>query len=138
MELKAAIVGCGLIGAKRAQALKNLVQISVCCDIEADRARAMAAKLAGARACTDWREAVTSKDVDIVFIATTHDMLAALTEEACSAGKHVLVEKPAGRTSAELEKIAACLEKTGAIVRVGFNHRYHRAFRKAQEILQTG
>ena len=28
--------------------------------------------------------------------------------------------------------------RTGALVRVGFNHRYHRAFRKAREIFESG
>jgi len=29
-------------------------------------------------------------------------------------------------------------KRTGALVRIGFNHRYHRAFRKAREIFESG
>jgi len=71
-------------------------------------------------------------------VATTHDMLAAIAWEAAAAGKHVLIEKPGARRAAELDPVAAAAKRTGALVRVGFNHRYHRAFRKAREIFDRG
>src|SRR5206468_1135197 len=40
--------------------------------------------------------------------------------------------------AAELEPIRRALHETRSIVRVGFNHRYHRAFRKAREIVDSG
>jgi predicted dehydrogenase len=65
-------------------------------------------------------------------------MLAPLAARAARAGKHVLVEKPGARCAAELEPVADAAQSTGVLVRVGFNHRYHRGFRKAREILNTG
>jgi len=87
---------------------------------------------------SDWREAVTRDDVDVVFVATVHDQLAPVAAAAVSAGKHVLIEKPGACRAGELEPVAEAARRTGALVRIGFNHRYHRAFRKAREIFESG
>jgi predicted dehydrogenase len=109
----------------------------VCCDTARDRAESLA-RTAGAVALTDWHEAVTRADVDIVLVSTTHDMLAPIAGAAAAAGKHVLIEKPGARRAGELDPVCAAARRTGARVRVGFNHRYHRAFRKAREIFESG
>jgi predicted dehydrogenase len=110
----------------------------VCCDLDLARAEAMAAKCPGAAATTDWQAAVSHEDIDLVFAATTHDMLAPVAAAAAAAGKHVLVEKPGARRAAELDCVAKEAARTGALVRVGFNHRFHRALRKAREIFESG
>jgi predicted dehydrogenase len=134
---RAAIVGCGLIGRKRAAALPAGT-VAVCCDIDSGRAAKLAADLPGAIACTDWRAAVCRGDVDVVFAATTHDQLASVAAAAAAAGKHVLIEKPGARNADELDAVADAARASGALVRVGFNHRYHRALRKAREIFESG
>jgi predicted dehydrogenase len=135
--MRAAIIGCGLIGRKRAQALAGC-RLAVCCDRAADRAESLASTAAGAVALSDWQAAIQRPDVDVVLIATTHDMLAPIACAAAAAGKHVLMEKPGARRAAELDEVRAAAHRTGARVRVGFNHRYHRAFRKAREIFDSG
>jgi predicted dehydrogenase len=134
--MRVAIIGCGLIGRKRADSLIG-AQLAVCVDRDIERARSLAAR-SNARATTDWREAVSAKDVDIVIVATPHDSLAEITLGAVHAGKHVLVEKPAARSAAELAPVVAEAESRPTFVRVGFNHRYHRAFRKARELVDQG
>jgi len=135
-SLRAAIIGCGLIGRKRAAALSPGT-VAVCCDIDAGRATQLAASYR-AKPLTDWQEAVRRDDVDVVFAAATHDLLAPIAAAAASAGKHVLVEKPGARKAAELDAVAEAAARTGVLVRVGFNHRFHRALRKAREIFDTG
>ena len=135
--MRAAIVGCGLIGRKRAQALAGST-LTVCCDTALDRAEALSRTVPGAVALTDWHDAVTRADVDLVIVATTHDMLAPIAAAAADAGKHVLIEKPGARRAAEMDCVRAAAARTGARIRIGFNHRYHRAFRKAREIFQAG
>src|SRR5262245_19402185 len=100
--MNVAIVGCGLIGQKRAKALAGCY-VRVCADTLEERAIALARLNPGAEASTDWQAAVKRADVDLVIVATTHDALAKITLAAVSAGKHVLVEKPAARRAAELE-----------------------------------
>ena len=136
-SLRAALIGCGLIGRKRATALSGC-SLTVCCDLAAERAQALAAGTPGCRATADWHAAACCSDVDLVLVATAHDMLAPIAREAAAAGKHVLIEKPGARCASELDPVAEAARRTGALVRVGFNHRYHRAFRKAREIFESG
>jgi len=92
----------------------------------------------GASVHSDWREAVALPGVDIVVVSTLHDSLAQITRGALEAGRHVLVEKPGGRRASELEPLVALATDRGLKVRVGFNHRYHRAFRQARVLVDSG
>src|SRR4051812_34090993 len=96
-----AIVGCGLIGQKRAKAL-GAADLVVCADIAQDRADRLAATAPGCKAMTDWKLAVSDPSVSIVIISTLHDTLAEIAHGAVAAGKHILIEKPAARRAAEL------------------------------------
>jgi predicted dehydrogenase len=81
---------------------------------------------------------LTKTKCDIVMVATLHDSLAEISTAAVAAGRHVLVEKPAGRFTSELEQIDVAARNHGVFVRVGFNHRYHRAMLKARELVDAG
>ena len=131
------IVGCGLIGQKRAKALGSGGKLVACADTYVGRAETMALG-ADVKVFRDWRELVCSPLVEVVIIATLHDSLAEITRAAAEAGKHVLVEKPAARTAAELVPVMAAAAKHDVKVHVGFNHRYHRSLLKAKEIVDSG
>ncbi|HEX4583508.1 MAG TPA: Gfo/Idh/MocA family oxidoreductase [Burkholderiaceae bacterium] len=137
MTFRVGIVGCGLIGQRRAKAVGGNGRIVACADLDEKRASAVAAPQ-GAQIFLDWRELVALPGVDVVIVATPHDALASITHAAVEAGKHVLVEKPAARSLAELEPVIAAARRRAAKVHVGFNHRYHRALRKAREIFDSG
>jgi predicted dehydrogenase len=132
-----AIVGCGLIGQKRAKALGG-ARLVVCADIAQDRADRLASTSSGCKTVTDWKLAVSDPAVSIVIISTLHDTLAEIAHGAVAAGKHVLIEKPAARRAAELAGLAEAATANGSLVRVGFNHRYHRALQKAHELVTSG
>jgi predicted dehydrogenase len=133
-DMNIAIIGCGLIGQKRAKTLQN-ARLTVCVDPIKERADSLAKQHPGCIALTDWREAITRSDVDIVIISTHHATLAEIGLGAIQAGKHILLEKPAGRCANELKPIIAAAQEHNKLIRVGFNHRYHRAFRKARELV---
>jgi predicted dehydrogenase len=132
-----AIVGCGLIGRKRAAALAG-ARLVVCADALPDRAVELARTVPGAVAVPTPAEAVSHPDADIVIVATTNDALTPLSVSAVNAGKHVLVEKPAGRDVQELDTLIAAAARASRRVRVGFNHRYHPALREARRIVDSG
>jgi len=133
-SLGVAIVGSGLIGQKRARSLAG-AQLKACADVVRERADALARTVPGTFATDDWRAAVDRADVQIVVVATTNDALADVTRFAIGAGKHVLVEKPAARSTAELDVVIASAAGSRSLVRVGFNHRYHPALLKARVLL---
>ena len=133
--MRLAVIGCGFIGAKRATAAKGH-DIVVVCDPDADRRDALA-RQTGARAVADWHDAL-SADIDAALIATTHDRLAEIALGAVRSGRHVLVEKPAGRTPQEARPIAEAAAKSGATIKVGFNHRFHPALARAKALAEEG
>lgn len=144
MSLGVAIVGCGLIGRKRAAALPG-GHVAACVDV--DRARAEALARDAAKGCQELPVAATPDelddllarpDIDVVVVATTNDALASVTLTAVEADKHVLVEKPAARSLAEIMPLMAAAASRQRLVRVGFNHRYHPALQKAREIVDSG
>jgi len=135
--IRVAIIGCGLIGQKRLNNLP-LGSVTVACDLQLDRAKKLAAHTPDCVATDSVVQAVTSPNVDAVMIATLNASLTPIALQAVAAGKHVLVEKPAAISVAEIDKLEAAAKQTGALVRVGYNHRFHPACLKAREILHSG
>jgi len=134
--MKVGIFGCGLIGGKRANSLAGGThRVAATFDVVPDRARALAVKH-GAEAC-DAPEGLLAK-VDAVVVATTNDQLVPMATLAVRAGKHVLLEKPAARSTGELEPLAELARKNRVLVKVGYNHRFHPAAQKARAILDAG
>ena len=136
-RLRVAIVGCGLIGNKRAKALGDCALVAAV-DTELARAKQLAEQFPECEALGDWRRAVDRRDVDLIVVATTNDMLAPVTLAALESGKHVLVEKPAARNAAELQPVVDAARKAGIAAKVGFNHRFHPAFLKARQLVDSG
>ena len=137
MKLGVAIVGCGLIGIKRADTLDDMV-LRVSVDVDPVKAEVLASRFPGCRPMTDWRDAVNDKQVNVVIVSTPHNSLAEIMAGAIAAGCHVLVEKPAARFMAELDPLIKMAKRQNVLVRVGFNHRCHRSFQKMREIVDAG
>ncbi len=125
--LRVGIVGCGLIGRKRALALDG-DELVACCDVDAQAAGQLALDCGGA-AVADV-DAVLAHEPDVVVVAVPHDRLAGLSVRALHGGAHVLVEKPAGIGTADVDLVAAAVAETGRRVKVGFNHRFHPALER--------
>jgi predicted dehydrogenase len=132
--MRVGIVGCGLIGKKRAEALGGDRLLAVC-DRDEQRARALAAG-SEARVVVSFEELVRDPAIDAVIVATTNDQLVPVARAAIAHGKHVLLEKPGARSAAELEPLLALRDEASVVAKVGFNHRFHPAARKAREILE--
>jgi predicted dehydrogenase len=135
--MNVAIIGCGLIGQKRAKALSG-ARLITCADSNLQLAEQLARTAEGCTATAEWRRAIERDDVTAVIVATPHDSLAEMTSAAVTAGKHVLVEKPAAKHVSQLRPLLASVEQSNVLVRVGFNHRYHRAFQQARKIVDSG
>jgi predicted dehydrogenase len=135
-SLRVAVAGCGLIGRKRAEALGAEDSLVGCTDVAEEAAEALARDYGG-RACRDLDE-LLALEPDVVVVATPHDQLAPLAERALDAGAHVLVEKPAGLGSSQVERLEEAAAAAGKLVKVGFNHRFHPAIARAAEEVASG
>jgi predicted dehydrogenase len=135
--LRVAIVGCGLIGAKRAEALAWAGdELLACHDIDESASESLAARY-GCRARATFEELLEAGP-QVVVVATVHDRLAELAERALAAGAHVLVEKPAGISSAQIDRLIECQRASGRLVKVGFNHRFHPGLARVAEEVHSG
>lgn len=124
------------MGAKRAAALSHNDELVGLCDQDLTRAEKLAADYGG-RACRHQDELLQSRP-DAVVVAVSHDQLAPMTERALSAGAHVLVEKPAGLSSADVSRLSERAASAGLRVKVGFNHRFHPALLRLATEVRSG
>ncbi|MEK7347481.1 MAG: Gfo/Idh/MocA family oxidoreductase [Candidatus Eisenbacteria bacterium] len=137
--LRVAVVGFGLIGRRRAQILAGEPGARLVAVAETDQARAAAASADfDVSIQPSWESMVASPDVDAVIVSTTNDLLATITLRALEAGKHVLCEKPAGRTAAEARQMAAAASDAGRTLCFGFNHRHTESLTQARRIVHSG
>ena len=133
------VVGCGVIGSRRAAVAAGSQgsRVVAVADLDQRRAREVAAATR-AVAMLEWEQVVRHPDVDVVVVATTHDRLAPVSMAALRAGKHVLCEKPMSVSSRDAEAILGAAGTSGCRIHVGFNHRYHPGIRRAHELAAAG
>jgi predicted dehydrogenase len=131
-----AIVGCGLIGRKRLGSL-GAGQFRVACDLEISRAEELVAMAGHGRATADLDDALDDS-VDAVVVSALNSSLAPIARKAIVAGKHTLIEKPAGVSVAQIDDLIELSHEHGVQVRVGYNHRFHPGLLKARELIDAG
>jgi predicted dehydrogenase len=87
---------------------------------------------------TDWRDAVSRKDIDVVDICTPGDAHANIAIVAAEAGKAILCEKPLANTVAEAERMLAAVKRAGVIHMLCHNYRRCPAVTLAKQIIDEG
>ena len=86
----------------------------------------------------DWRELVARDDIDVVSITGPNFIHRDVAVAAAQAGKHVWLEKPAGRHAGETAEIAAAVASAGVQAAVGFNYRNAPAVQLARRLVAEG
>ena len=90
------------------------------------------------RVTIDYHELCTAPDIDAVIIATPnfthHDMAVA----AAKGGKHVMCEKPLGRSAGEVLAMTDACEKAGVVHMTAFTYRFAPAMIYLKHLLQSG
>ena len=89
------------------------------------------------RATTDADTLLGNELIDTIVVTTRHDTHASWTRRALEAGKHVFVEKPLALDEEDVDRIASALERSSALMCVGFNRRYAPMAIRARESLQS-
>jgi len=137
--VKLAIIGAGkftkymhLPNLKR---LKDSAEIIGIVSASGVNAKNIAEKYDCLFASSNYMDAITHKDVDVVFIATPHNTHAEIVKKALEADKGVFVEKPLAMTMEELEGISKVVEKTKGFLMVGYNRRFSPAIHHTQKIV---
>ncbi|MGB2620018.1 MAG: Gfo/Idh/MocA family oxidoreductase [Candidatus Acidiferrales bacterium] len=135
--LSAAIIGAGRIGKIRADVVqRNGGRVVAVADVDLARARKLV-RSAAAKATTDWAGAVSLPEVDAVIVCTPTKFHVDAVIASLRAGKHVLCEKPLGRTVEEALRMVVAGREAGRVFKVGFNYRHMAHVRKTKELLNA-
>ena len=141
--LRVGIVGCGLIGRKRAAIIHGDPLSQLCCTADLDTIGAYALLKefgrgeAGA-AFQDWQVMLDKEKIDALIVATPNKYLKKISLWALQRGINVLCEKPLGRNPWESGRMVKAADDNGVILKTGFNHRFHPAIWKAHEMVTAG
>jgi len=137
--VKIGIIGCGLIGKRRALVAHQSPddEVVIVADVDGERARSVAEEV-NCQATVDWQEVVCHTGLDAVIVATPNKFLMPAVVAALENGKHVLCEKPPGRNYSETEQMVVAAQRAGRRLKIGFNHRHHPAIWKAHELCSQG
>jgi UDP-N-acetylglucosamine 3-dehydrogenase len=124
--LRIAFLGCGFITRVHSRNLRRFRSEIVCgyASRDKDKAAAFCGEYRGAGTYADYADAINDPKVDAVVIAVPPRFHLNLTLQALSAGKHVLVEKPAYLTMADYEVVREARDQAKRVVLVGENDHY--------------
>ena len=138
-RLRAAVIGCGRVGAIHAKALATHggVELVAVCDPQSDRADALARRWGG-ETFGDWQKLLRSTAPDIVAIATPDDGHVEPTLASLEADSHVFCEKPLATSLAEASTMVATAKRLERTLAVDFNRRFGFAYREARNLIEKG
>ncbi len=124
--LRIAFLGCGFITRVHSRNLRRFESQIVCGYASRDKAKAAAfcGEFRGSGTYGDYAEAISDPNIDAVVIAVPPKFHLNLTLQALSAGKHVLVEKPAYLTMGDYKTVLEARDRAGKVVLVGENDHY--------------
>ncbi len=137
------IIGCGgIANGKHMPSLRKLpnVEMVAFCDLVEERAAKAAAEygIAGAKVCTDYKELLRDKTIDVVHVCTPNKSHSFITVDALESGKHVMCEKPMAKTAAEAQKMVDAAKKTGKLLTIGYQGRQRAESQYLKEICDAG
>lgn len=140
-KIKVAIIGCGTIASHShipAYMANPHVEIKYFCDAMEERAEKMVQEHGCGQAVTDYRDILNDPDLDAVSICTPNHVHAEATIEFLRAGKHVLCEKPAGRTYEEALDMQKVQHETGKILCIGVVNRFDSRVNIIKQMIEQG
>lgn len=141
-KIRVGIVGVGNFAATthlpNLARLKDRFALHVVLSRTGANARAIAEQFGAAYATTDFDQLLSDDAIDLVIIATRHDLHGSMVLKALHAGKDVFVEKPLTLDPADLDQLRVFYETqtNPPLLMTGYNRRFSPAIKRAREILQ--
>ena len=140
-KVRVAILGAGAVsdyhhvpGLK----LDPRAQVVAACDADPALLEKRKAEWGLDRVTTDYRELCAAPDVDAVIIATPNFTHRDMAVAAAEGGKHIMCEKPLGRSAEEVAEMVAACEKAGVVHMTAFTYRFAPAMIYLRHLLKTG
>ena len=133
------IIGCGAAAVPVCEAIHNseAAEIVVACDVDQELARDIGERF-GIGVTAEVDAVLSHPEVDAVYIAVPHDLLAPFARQALEAGKHALVEKPMALTLQDADDLINLAEVRGLALGVFYELRYATPFVHARQLVRAG
>ncbi|MEA3493997.1 MAG: Gfo/Idh/MocA family oxidoreductase [Candidatus Margulisiibacteriota bacterium] len=134
-KLRFALLGCGRISKKHAEALTALdeAQIVAVCDVDQARAEKLGNKLK-VPFYVDYDDMLAKEAIDVVNILTPSGLHAKhTTDVAVKYKKHIVCEKPMALTLSDADRMIEACKKNGAHLFVVKQNRYNLPVMKLKE-----
>ena len=135
--LNVAVVGYGYWGPNlvRNVAGSATMHLAALCERDSTRADAFRARMPGIAIAPDFEQLLLDPELDAVVIATPPNTHYALCKRALQAGKHVLVEKPLAKTSAQARELIELANQRGLVIMPGHTFLYSPAVNKVRDLI---
>ncbi|NUS23156.1 MAG: Gfo/Idh/MocA family oxidoreductase [Streptomyces sp.] len=140
--LRVAVIGTGKMGTDHVRRLTEVIsgaRVSAVVDVDAERAKAVAARVDGCTAYTDPLSAMDADDVDALLIASPGPAHEAALLAALERDLPVLCEKPLTPDAASALRVLEAERNRGRRrIQVGFMRRYDLEYARLKGLLNTG
>lgn len=133
-----AIIGAGLIGRKRADALKKISGFKLTHIFDLNRAATKSfIESYPSKEAESIESIIENPDIDLVILAIRHKDAAILAPKILKK-KNLLIEKPSGRNLKEAQKIVDTASQNKTQLFVGFNYPFYPHIQLVHHYLQKG
>jgi predicted dehydrogenase len=132
------MIGAGWIAQEHRRVLGALAgeaELAAVCDIDRDRAAALAAGT-GARIYQDWRELLDREDLGALIVCTPPGSHREPAVAALGRGLPLYLEKPIARSLDDAAEIVSTAERTGTVCAIGYQWHALDLLEELPELLQ--
>lgn len=139
-KINIGVVGCGYWGPNLIRNFYGLpgCRLKTVCDLDDNRLRHMSELYPNVSTTKRLEDLIEDRELDAIVVATSVRFHYPMAKKVLEAGKHVFIEKPMARSSAECEELIAIAERQGLIIMIGHTFLYSSPVRKIKEIVQSG
>src|SRR4051794_39555531 len=137
--LRVAVVGYGYWGPNLVRNVveRQELEFAGLCELDPERRAAFSARMPGAPVFEDLHEVLDDSTIDALIVATPPRTHHAIAERALHAGRHVLVEKPLAKTTAQARDLISLAEANDLVLMPGHTFLYSPPVNKVKELIQS-
>lgn len=139
-KIKVAVVGCGYWGQNLIRNFWEVdeAELAFVCDVDPKALAHTQRRYPTVQVTRHYRELLDSPRVDAIVLATPVSTHYDFARQALLAGKHVLVEKPLARSTAEVLDLIEVADEQRKLLMVDHTFLYTSAVRRMKELVDRG
>lgn len=144
-KIRIGFIGCGGIAFGKhfleMYSKKDEVDLVAFCDLVVERAEQAAKEFATVEnpmICTDYKEILADKSIEVVHVLTPNNAHCEITVASLESGKHVMCEKPMAATTQEAKKMLEARDRTGKLLTIGYQYRHYPVNALMKKVVDEG